>query len=300
MALPPSFAQKYSLTPVGQVRKRRRLMIGTDGVTNTGKTEFIWSAPGPKVLLVIDRSYDSALDNPNPPIDRNLEDTFMEVIKVPGLGATPQADALNYFQTIRKRLYDLLAIPEFRTVAIDGDSDFWEIQLLAEFGRVSQIPPMAYQMVDGVKRSIANRCWDAEKIIIGTNKVKPLYEDVLDENGLPIIDEKSKRNVQRKVEGEYKRQGFRDQAYLWQLQIRHLFKPAGEIDLSKMTLAERLRVKRSGLTKTKPEWGLKILKCKANPLLEGDELWNEDCNFKGLVQHVYPQVALTEWGFAND
>jgi hypothetical protein len=39
------------------------------------------------------------------------------------------------------------------------------------------------------------------------------------------------------------------------------------------------------------------MKCKANLRLVGAELWGNDCNFKGLVKLVYPQVSLQEWGY---
>jgi hypothetical protein len=44
--LPASFL-KDGFVPPDKMRRTRRLMIGTDGPSNTGKTEFAISAPGP-------------------------------------------------------------------------------------------------------------------------------------------------------------------------------------------------------------------------------------------------------------
>ena len=282
--------QALGLKSADQIRKRRRLMIGSDGLTNTGKTEFGLSAPGLKALLPLDTSYDSILDNPNPPASRDLDNTLFGEIKIPMQGTVRQVDYVSYFVNYRTKLYELLDTPEITTIIIDGDSDSWELQVLAEFGRTSQIHPMQYPMVDAARRAMIKKCWESGKIIIATNKIKGKYEDVIGVDGLPMKDDKGKA-VQRKVEGEYKRQGFRDQDYLWQLQIRHLFRKGED------RVVERGPLKGKVISKGKPEWGLRILKCKANPMLEGDELWGADCCFRGLVEHVYPNVDPTDWGF---
>lgn len=280
---------KLGIKTADQIRANRRLMIGTEGLTNTGKTEFILSAPGPKILIACDPSFDSTLENPNPPKSRDLDYTWFDIEKIPLKGTVKQDDFVTGFTNYRSRLYELLDMPVFRTIGIDGDSDNWELQVLAEFGRTTQIHPMQYPAVDGARRAMIKRCWDSGKIIIATNKIKDKYENVLTEDGQPKLDDKGK-NVQRRVEGEYKRQGFRDQDYLWQLQIRHLYK-AAEPQVIKIG-------PRAGqvIGKSKPQWGIKILKCKANPMLEGDELWGDKCNFRGLVEYVYPHVPVQEWG----
>ena len=293
----PKSMRDLGLVPASELQKVRRLMIGTDGWTNTGKTEFALSAPGPKVIIPIDCSYDSILDNPYPPKSRRLDDATFDDIKIPMNHTLKQEQYKEYFVAFRKRLYVLLEVPEIRTIIIDGDSDSYELQLLAEYGRTSQIHPMQYPLSDGPRRAMVKRCWESKKIIIATSKLKDKYENSIDEaTGKPLLDDKGK-NVQHRVPGEYKRQGFRDQDYLWQIQIRHLYKPPEPIDLSAMKPLDRLRAAREGKNKTEPQWGLRIMKCKSNTRLEGDELWGDDCNFKSLVQYIYPQVPLTEWGF---
>lgn len=298
MPLPASL-QKLGLVPASQManKKFRRLMLGTDGLTNTGKTEFLFSLPGPKVILPMDTSYDSVFDNPTPPAWRNLDDAVMDNIKCINVAQVASgSEYAEYFKAYRKRLYELLLVPEIRAIAIDGDSDTWEAQLLAEFGRLTQIHPLSYPMVDGMRRYMIKKCWESGKIIVGTNKLKDKYEDVLDDDGNVMKDDKGK-NIQRKVAGEYKRQGFRDQDYLWQIQIRHMYRPGGKIDLSALPPAQRLKAVREGKDKAGPEWGIRIMKCKPNTKLEGDELWGEHCNFLSLVQHIYPQVPPEDWGF---
>jgi hypothetical protein len=293
MAVPAIFA-KYNMVSAlsKQKPKYKRLMLGTDGLTDTGKTEFLLSAPGPSAILAVDCSYDGALDNPFPPESRgSLENIAIENVVVPtaNIGLKDE-EYTQYFKDTRSKLYSFVAIPELRTVCIDGDSDLWALQLLAEFGRIDQIHPLSYPMVYGMKRHMTKRLWDSGKIIIATHKLKDAYEDVLDSRGHPTKDAKGK-NVQVKINGEYKRQGFNDQDYLWQIQIRHLFK-AG---VDKVVPAGPLKGK--VISKGEPQWGLRIMKCKPNKRLEGDELWGDRCNLRGLIEHVYPDNDPAEWGF---
>lgn len=290
--LPSSFT-KAGLLPASQARRTRRLMIGSEGLTNTGKTEFFLSFPGPKVLLVIDRGYDSALDNPTPPASRNLEDCAIKVIAAPKETAANKSKFVDYFKLIRSTISDYLDLPELVSICIDGDTDFWELQLLAQFERLQMIHPLQYTPEYAARKAMTARWWDSGKIILATNKLKDKYEDIINpETGLAVLDDKGKAK-QRKVAGEYKRQGDPNQDYLWQLQLRHLYKPGVSKVVEKGPLAGKV------VGKSAPVWGLRITKCKANPQLEGDELWGSECNFAGLVQHVYPQVPLEDWGFKS-
>lgn len=285
--------QKLGMSSVDDVLKIKRLMIGTDGLTNTGKTEFILSAPGPKVLLPLDSSYDSTLRNPNPPAARDTSDLGIDgTLKVPMQGTVKQVDYVAYFNKYRERLYTILGTEGIRTVGIDGDSDSWELQVLAEFGKISQIPPMAYPMVDGARRAMIKRCWESGKIIIATNKIKGLYEDVLNDDGTIKLDS-SGRAVQKKADGKYKRQGFRDQDYMWQIQIRHMRRTT---EPKVVMMGPR---KGQVLSPGKVEYGILLMKCKSNPLLEGSELWGDQCNFRGLVEFIYPNVDPEEWGLTT-
>jgi hypothetical protein len=262
MPLPPSFSRDGFL-PASQIRgKVRRLLIGTEGWSNTGKTEFILSAPGPGIVLGLDRGFDAVFDNPRPPAARR-DDFAFKALGVPLPTQAAQPEYLQYWRDFYELWKKALANPDARTVALDGDSDSWELQRLAEFGRVTQVPPIAYSNVNAARRAMVARAWDSGKIVIATNKLKKGYESKLDNKG----------NEVRVKTGHAERQGFPDQDYLWQIQLRHLYN------------------KESG------EFGIRILKCKADTSLQGMELWGEEANFKGLVSTVYPSVSLSEWGY---
>lgn len=267
--------------PFDKARNRRRLMIGTDGESNTGKTEFILSCPGPGIVLCLDRGFDSVYDNPKPPLARR-DDFAMKVVPVPMSGTKTQPDYVKYWTDFRSEFYKALDNQDAVTVAIDGDSDSWELQRLAEFGKLTQVPPLMYPAVNMSRRALIARAWDSCKVIVATNKVKNEYREVLDDQGNPVLDDKRKP-IKEKT-GQKERQGFSDQDFLWQLQLTHLYKPPAAITMGPLK------------GKMKPQqWGIRITKCKANAELAGQELWNEKCNFSGLVQLVYPHVPLSSW-----
>lgn len=267
MSLPASFAREgFSIKPA----KYHRLMLGSDGPANTGKTEFALTAPGPGIVICLDRGFDAMLDNPNPPPTRRNDYAFKVVNAPLALGAD-KATYLEYWQSFRADVYKAIALPESRTIVIDGDSDSWELQRLAEFGKLTQIPSIMYTGVNTARRLFYSRLHDSGKIIIATNKVKKAYRDKVKDDGTTEMREG--KPVREWDGATYDRQGFEDQEYLWQVQLRHLY------------------------DEEKHEWGIRIIRAKANKDVEGEELWGDDCTFSSLVEVVYPHIPRAAWGF---
>lgn len=235
-------------------------MIASDGWANTGKTEFAWSSPGPIIHLCLDRGHDAALDNANPPATRS-SDVAYDVIKVPM--ASQAEDFVKYWQEFYDKFRNSINNPDCRTVIVDGDSDSWELQRLAAFGKLDKVPPHKYTEVNAARRALYARAFDSRKVCIFTSKLKEEYETVTNKKGEEI----------RQKTGKDKRQGFDDHDYLFALQLRHLYKPASR------------------------EWGVRILRCKADTSVEGYELWNEECNLSTVLQTCYPKVPLQDWGY---
>lgn len=256
-----------------KMRPTWRLMIATDGPANSGKTEFALSAPGPGLAVCLDRGYEAMLANQHPPATRNPNWAF-NVVRVPLAGTQDKEGYVAYWTKYRDLVYACCANPDARTILIDGDSDSWELQRLAVFGKLQQIPPILYTQVNAARRAYLARLFDSGKIIIATNKVKRAYFDKLDRAGNPMLDSSGKP-ISEWDQKTYTRQGFNDDSYLWQVHLRHMY-----------------RVGKEG-----PEWGLRILECKNDREMDGYELWGEDCNFAGLVQTILPNVSLKEWGF---
>jgi hypothetical protein len=272
MALPASFKEAgfISASALGK-GKLRRLMISCYGPPDTGKTEFAWSAPGPIMHLGLDRGHDGTLANPKPPKTRRTDIGF-NIVQLPTAQATSDR-YLVYWQTFYGHLKGALANPDARTVVLDGDSDSWELQRLAEFGKLMQIPAIMYTQVNLNRRNMYARMFDSGKIIICTNKTKKVYADVLLGDGTPKLTNSGE--AVREWNGEYKPQGFEDSDFVFQIRLLHYYRQE---------------------TKT---FGIQIMKCKQDMSLEGLTLEGPDCNFQGLVQTVFPDVPLAEWGYTD-
>lgn len=303
MAFPRSF---YDDGFVTERPKRPRLLVGSEGETNTGKTEFILSAPPPGVLVAAERGHEAALDNATPPPTRNPDFAIVPV-KIPGaLTYDDAAPYVEHWRNLRKTLYKALDNKDALSVGFDGDSDSWELQRLAAFGTTTHIPPILYTAVNSARRLLIQHCYDSGKNVIMTNKVKASYMDDFDSAGNPKLNNDG--TPKRVKSGEFERQGFNDYEYLYQVQIKHLYKPAESTDLSTLTPKERLAALRNGGGHKPQQWGIEVLRCKTKREIEGTQLWGDKCNFKGLVELIYhhreptwyaPCLCLNcaDWGF---
>lgn len=272
--IPASFARDgFVGTPASRYKG---LLIGTEGGANTGKTEFILSGPPPGIMLALDRQYRGCLESAAPPETRQADFLIQPVDMGMTQGVT-QPDAEKLWRTYYDQFYlKALRNPDARTVGVDGDSDSFECQTLAAFGRTSQIPQIQRTGLNAARRLYIARATESLKVVIMTNKLKKKYETVLDADGNPVIETSGTFAGQDKRvwDGKsYERQGWNDHEYGYDIQLRHLYNRA------------------------KHQWGIQIQLCKANRALEGDELWGLDCNLPTLLQYIYPHIELREWGY---
>lgn len=250
-------------------RPYHRLMLSLEGDRGSGKSEFADSAPGRIAHLVLDRGIDSVLDNPEPPPTRTA-DVLYKVVKVPTANLNTNS-YLDYWKAYHGDLLNALDSTDSRTVVMDGDPDSWELQRLAEFGRLTKVPPLMYDQVNAARRKLYARCYDSGKVIIATARVRKVYANKLDHNGAAVL--KDNGDPVREWSGEYEKEGFRDGGYVWTINVFCFYDEA------------------------KREFGARILECKVNKKLNGQELLGADCNFETLVAMAYPNVSREEWGY---
>lgn len=273
--LPQSFAAGGFSIKLPRKSAFKRLMIGTEGVTNSGKSEFLLSCPGPGMIICLDRNLEAMLDNPNPPPTRRKDFAF-HVVQAPLNTAALKETYKEYWKSFYDKLKLVSENTDCRTAGVDGDSDSWELQRLAEWGKLAGVgKSLVYAGVNAARRAMYARLYDSGKIVVATNKVSKLYKPIIKPDGTWLLGDDGK--PQKEWDGvSMERQGFGDQDYLWQIQLRHLIEPGGD--------------------GTPTRWGIQILKAKAYPDLIGAELWDEDCNFESLVRNVYPNIDMKEWG----
>ena len=295
MALPASFLRDGFKPLDTKLRKFRRMMIGTEGESESGKTEFMLSAPGPGIIVCLDRGFEGMLLNPKPPQTR-CNDYAFSIVDIPLQSQVKQDGFVEGWNSFKSIYYKALGNADALTVGLDTDSASWELQQLAEFGKIAQVPPLMRTGVKAARRAMIARAFDSGKNVIGSNMLKDEYVDDIGEDG--AIKMKDGKSVQKKT-GERTRQGFPDQDYLWQVQLRHLVKKEKVTDGTKTLKMPNglVVIVGKGLERTVVTYGIEILKCKFRGDVVGDVLWAEDCCFAGLVQHIFPDVKLKDWGF---
>lgn len=288
MPLPNSYANAgyHSYSALLKTRRYRGIMIGTEGRANSGKTEFYLSGPG-GVVEALDRGIEQCLDNPNPPESRNADLFAFNPIVVPLATQMKQEAYLESWRAYVKLHLDTLAMPEPRMVVTDGESDSWEWQQLAAFGKLTQIPPILRTEVNAARRALYARAKDSGKICLFTHRLKKQYENVVDAAGNPVPDPLAPGKDLREWYGNYERAGYGDHEYGFSIQLRHLYEPPST-RMNKLLHRE---------VTVPARWGIQIQMCKSNRGLEGSQLWGDDCNLPTLLETVYPQIGLEEWGF---
>jgi len=279
----PSETRTKIKLPNGQYLKP--LLIGSEGESDTGKTEFGLSIPGKGQMIAVDRNFSGVFDNPTPPEARN-PNVAIKVVSVPLEGMIPVKDCVPYFTNIRDSFYNALANPDSTFVMLDGDSDFFELHTLVHYGKTKQIfPQTKWGELYAEKRIQIARSFDSGKIVLFTNKVRDEYTPVLDADGKEQPDPANPKDVLKGKSGNKIASGFKDHSYLFQIWLTHLYKPKG--------------VRRIGTREVEvpQQWGIRISKMKHNKALEGTELWGSDCCFRGLVELAYPEIDIRRWGF---
>lgn len=270
--LPASFGQLGFKSPQQVLPKHRRLMLSIYGDTNTGKSAFALSAPGPGLFLTLDRGIEGLLRSESPSPYLNTAAFAFNIVEPPNPAMNLSKESYgDYWQKFYTSYRAALDNKDARTVVLDGDSDSWELQRMAEFGRLAQVPQNLYTNANAARRLMYARAYDSGKIFIATSRVRKVYETKYGPDGKPMMN--TSGNEIRMWNGEFERQGFADQNYLWQVHAMTLYNEKEE------------------------KFGLKIEMCKFQRSLEGFELWGEDCNFQGLVQTIFPTVPLSEWGY---
>lgn len=285
MSLPPSLERDGFISPTKlyTAKKYRGLMIDIEGESGTGKTEFMMSCPEPVAIIGVDSQVHAPLDNPNPPSSRGKDLAIFPIDAPIDSGAENQSkDAfLKYWFKFTGALYKGLDNQDVRTVGIDGDSDSYELQRMAEFGKLSGVAQLDYKNINTVRKTLYKRAYDSGKIIVATSKVKEVWVNVYEEDG--VTKKLTKRgNEVREPSGEFKIEGYANREYLWDVRLRGIFEPKRINSLTKKEVPMR--------------WGMQIIRCKANRSLEGDTLYGSDCCFRGLVEYIYPNIPIAKWG----
>lgn len=257
-----------------------KLTINSEGLERSGKTNFALTAPGPIGIIALDKNTENIAikaqkagkeimlaDFCDPDPKRNpLAEFVLPVRAEPGKAVKTEQKASKGFyekrwDAISGAIFDLINEKSIRSIVIDSGTQLWEDIRLARFGKLAQVAPREYGIVNQEMRELimAVKC-----NLIVTHKLGKQYKGN-DWDG-------------RSYEGK----GWSDIAYACQITLRQNCSMIRDED------SETPNAKR-------PQFSANIMDCNQDANLRGMELADEDCSFQTLASLVYPDAPSELW-----
>ena len=236
---------------------QRRLVMSLDGLEKQGKSHFALTAPGPIAVLNLDTGLDGVVQK-----FQDLKPIYVvnyEKRNTGPMNDDPPWKDVDWEQSAQDFT---TALSEARTVIVDTATEWWEMVRVARFGRVLQVPPVAYPPVNAEFRRLLNRAYSSKANVIFIHKLKEVYDTKII-NGKDGPKEVSIRT------GTYERAGFRDLGYVVQINAR--------------------------MERVNGEFHLKVADCRQNPALAGMDLPQPVADFPSLARAVFPDSVEGDW-----
>lgn len=152
---------------------KKRLFLSLQGMEKSGKTNFALTAPGPLGLLNLDRGLEGVVHKfagskviMEKKIDYPNFDPRMDPAKIMALYAKPWDEFLAAWN---------FALKNARTVVVDSFTEAYELIRLARFGKLTQVMPHHYQLVNSEINSMMNVAYSSNANIILIHKLKDEY-----------------------------------------------------------------------------------------------------------------------------
>lgn len=260
-----------------------RIIISTEGIDGSGKSDFALSAPKPLAYFVMDRGFEATKEETK--IRLRLDDvdearySFDKADAGTGVDSTTIAKACDAaawtpFKTdytialtkgrpiLDKARKTIVRWEPYRSIVVDSTSETWETCRLARFGKLEQIPPPLYTAVNAEFRGhIIRAAFKSNCNVIFVHKIGDEYINKVNAQGKEI-------GVKT---GKLVRKGFKEMNY----QVPNIIRHSRE------------------LTEPIPErYHIEVLKC-VNPDLEGMDLSGLD--FATFATMVFPDTDLDYW-----
>ena len=254
--------QRTSFKPATESSKRR-LIVCVQGLEKKGKTHFALTAPDPIAFMSLDIGTEGVIDkfiNGEHGAKEIYLSEYRNFVVRNGKGEIDENRTTDGAIKEWARFtsdYDAALNMGVRTIIIDTASEMWELLRLSAFGKLAQVPSHLYGPVNGTMREFVRKAYDHDVNLFLLHKVKKQY-------------------VGRDWSGNYERAGFGDMGFLAQIVVE-----CGRNPLDKRGNGG--------------EFTLKVLDCRQNAELVGEEYEGEMVNFPMLACDVMPGTTPDEW-----
>ncbi len=207
-----------------------RMLVGSDGLEKTGKSNFWMTAPGPIAGINLDIGLEGVIHKYS-----KQKKIWVLNYNIPPMKNT--AEYLPHLNIIRSAYEAAANHKDVRTLVVDTGTDLWELIRLAEFGTVNPKDPrgsLAYTNCNMLYRGLIKMAYESDKNLVVTHK---------------LDDEWVKVNGKNEKSGSMTRAGFKESSYLIQVNTRHTYdKQAGEFGIEILDCRQNMQM--SGYTLT--------------------------------------------------
>ena len=156
-------------------------------------------------------------------------------------------------------------LKNMRSLIVDTDTGAWVLQRMAEYGKLSQVPPNMYVTANARKAKMIREAKASNCNVCFVYKVKKVYV-------------KTAKDKMGSWDGKtWERDGFNQSGFLCHVNLR-AFKEPPENGLS---VEERFK--------------LEVINCNQEASLDGEILEYPLNNFAALAGEVFPESSPEEW-----
>lgn len=240
-----------------KVEEHFRLIMSSSALEKTGKTHFAVDAvPDPIAYVNLDDGEEGVLNKfRHKKIITTKLNRRQE--KVLEGEAYTMDDAEDEWGRAHDIMRAVVKSSSIRTVVFDTATDLWEIARIAEHGKLKEVMPQQYSNLNAKFRAFMKLPYLRTNLnCVFIHKVKKEYKG-------------------KNWSGEYERQGFNEIGFLVQVNVEH-FRVDEDEDEDR-------------------PFGIRILDCRQNGDLVGDELIGPMCNFRALARMVHPNSKKQDW-----
>ena len=238
--------------------KPKGILISIEGMQKCGKTEFGLSMPGNLFILNLNFGLAGVIEKHV----ANGKSIYVQDIQLP-LSKDLPGQAFTILSTAaaeqwRKAILSLqeaLKADDIPNIFIDTASELWELLRVARLGKLAQVIPVQYAVVNAEFRQLLQLLMCSKKNIVLSHKLRPEY----------VNDQKTNR---------FERSGFGDVGFDVQVSLQ----------------ASR-DLKREG----DDQCTLTFLDSRANKNLRGEILTGKNATFLNVVKMVYPETTDADW-----
>lgn len=184
--------------------RKRRLIVSSGGREKTGKSHFGLSGPPPIIYLNVDIGTEGVVEK-----FQNLgKQVLIYDIRIPREGQ--QAMWVQMWSDFRMRVRKVYGLKE-GTVIWDTASELYELARLSHFGRLTEVKPSDYAVVNNEWKDVLRIAYDSPMNTVFLHKMKAIWKVVPTSSGRSSL---TKSN-------DYEISGFTDMDYLTQVNLVH-------------------------------------------------------------------------------